>query len=76
MIGSLASSFGIPPQVASLAVNGLTQMFLKKSTPKAASGLMSALPKELTDQLNDNDEQRLTTTQDNIDRYMYHICVR
>ena len=69
IIGMLASSFGIPPQVASSAVTGLTQMFLHRSTPKAASGLMSALPKEVTDQFNDDDKQRLTTTQENLNRY-------
>ena len=65
----LASSFGIPPQLANVAVNGLTQMFLKKSTPKAASGLLSALPKELTDQISEGDKQKLTTTQVNVNRY-------
>jgi hypothetical protein len=70
VIGMLASSFGIPPQVASSAVSGITQMFLKKSTPKAASGLLSALPKEVTDQFNDNDKQNFTTKQvNNINRY-------
>jgi len=70
MIGMLASSFGIPPQVASSAVTGITQMFLKKSTPKAASGLLSSLPKDVTDQFNDNDKQNFTTKQvNNINRY-------
>ncbi|HEY9388076.1 MAG TPA: hypothetical protein VIP70_13625 [Nitrososphaeraceae archaeon] len=45
-------------------------MFLKKSTPKAASGLLSALSKEVTDQFNDNDKQNFTTKQvNNINRY-------
>ena len=69
MIGMLASSFGIPPQVATTAVNGLTQMFLQKSTPKGASGLLSALPQEMTNQINDNDKQKLTSTQVNVNRY-------
>ena len=51
MIGMLAQSFGIDPNVAGMAVNGATKMFLKKSTPKAASGLLSALPKDVTDHL-------------------------
>ena len=58
----LASSFGIPPQVPSSAVTGLTQMFLHKLLRKSALGLMSALPKEVKDQFNDDDKQRLTTT--------------
>ncbi len=69
MIGMLAQSFGIDPNVAGMAVNGATKMFLKKSTPKAASGLLSALPKDVTDQFDDNDKQQFKTTQDNLNRY-------
>jgi hypothetical protein len=68
MIGMLAQSFGVPPQIANTAVNSITQMFLQKSTPKAASGLLSALPAEVN-QINDNDKQKLTTTQVNVNRY-------
>ena len=64
------TSFGIPPQVANDAVTGVTQMVMKKSTPKAAEGLISALPKEVTDKFDDNEKQNFTTTQiSNIDRY-------
>jgi hypothetical protein len=69
MIGMLAQSFGIDPNVANMAVNGATKMFLKKSTPKAASGLLSALPKDVTDQFDDNEKQKFKTTQDNLNRY-------
>ena len=69
MIGMLAQSFGIDPNIASMAVNGATKMFLKKSTPKAASGLLSALPKDVTDQFDDNEKQKFKTTQDNVNRY-------
>ncbi|MGI0052123.1 MAG: hypothetical protein ACRD8K_10340 [Nitrososphaeraceae archaeon] len=47
MIGMLAQSFGINPNVASMAVNGATKMFLQKSTPKAASGLYLLYPRIL-----------------------------
>jgi hypothetical protein len=70
MIGMLASSFGIPSQVTSTAVSGLTQMFLQKSSPKAASGLLSALPKEVTNKFSDDDKQNFTTKEtNNINRY-------
>ncbi|HSF49414.1 MAG TPA: hypothetical protein VLA74_01530 [Nitrososphaeraceae archaeon] len=69
MIGMLAQSFGIDPNIASMAVNGATKMFLKKSTPKAASGLLTALPRDITDQFDDNDKQKFKTTQDNVNRY-------
>jgi hypothetical protein len=69
MIGMLAQSFGIDPNIASMAVNGATKMFLKKSTPKAASGLLSALPKDVTDQFDENEKQKFKTTQDNVNRY-------
>lgn len=69
MIGMLAGSFGIPPQIASVAVNGITQMLLQKSTPKAASGLLSSLPTDVTGQISEIDKQKLTTTQVNVNRY-------
>ena len=69
MIGMLAQSFGIDPSIANMAVNGATKMFLKKSTPNAASGLLSALPKDVTDQFDNNEKQKFKTTQDNVNRY-------
>ena len=59
MIGMLAHPFGIDPNIAGLAVNDATEIFLHKSTPKAASGLLSALPKNITDQFDDNDKKNL-----------------
>ena len=44
-------------------------MFLQKSAPKTASGLLSALPKEVTDKFSDNDKQDFTTKEININRY-------
>ena len=69
MIGMLAQSFGIDPNIAGMAVNGATKMFLKKSSPRSASGLLSALPKDVTDQFDDNEKQKFKTTQDNLNRY-------
>jgi hypothetical protein len=70
IIGSLAQSFGIPPQIASSAINGLTSMFLNKSSPKAAEGLLSALPKDVTDNFSQEEKQKFTTQQQqNINRY-------
>jgi hypothetical protein len=34
IVGMLVSSFGIPPQLASTAMTGVTRMFLQKSTPQ------------------------------------------
>ena len=70
IIGSLAQSFGIPPQIVSSAINGLTSMFLNKSSPKAAEGLLSALPKDVTDNFSQEEKQKFTTQQQqNINRY-------
>lgn len=70
MIGMLAQSFGIDPNIANMAVSGATKMFLNKSSPKATSGLLSALPKDVTDQFDDNEKQKFKTTQDNnLNRY-------
>ena len=66
----LASSFGIPPQLASTAMTGVTRMFLQKSTPKTASGLLNALPKDVTNQFSESEKQKFTTTaQNNLNRY-------
>ena len=45
-----------------MSVSGLTGLFLQKSTPKAASGLLSALPKDVTDQFTDQDKQKFKGT--------------
>jgi ABC-type Zn uptake system ZnuABC Zn-binding protein ZnuA len=42
--------------------------FFQKSTPKAASGLLSALPKNITDQFDENDKQKFKTTQENVNQ--------
>jgi hypothetical protein len=65
----LASSFGIPPQLASTAMTGVTRMFLQKSTPKTASGLLNALPKDVTNQFSESEKQKFTTTQTNLNLY-------
>lgn len=57
------------PQMASAAMNGATRMFLQKSSPKTASGLLNTLPKDVTDQFSDDDKQKFTTTQTNLNRY-------
>jgi len=69
IVGMLASSFGIPPQMASAAMNGATRMFLQRSSPKTASGLLNTLPKDVTDKFSDDDKQKFTTTQTNLNRY-------
>ncbi len=69
VIGMLASSFGIPPQVANLAVNTATKMFLQKSTPKAANGLLSSLPQQLIGQFTEDDRRQFVTTQVDLNRY-------
>jgi hypothetical protein len=69
IVGMLASSFGIPPQLASTAMSGVTRMFLQKSSPKTASGLLNALPKDVTNQFSESEKQKFTTTQTNLNRY-------
>ena len=69
MIGMLAQSFSIDPNIAGMTDNGAAKMFLKKSTPNAASGLLSALPKDVTHQFDNNEKQKFKTTQDNVNHY-------
>jgi hypothetical protein len=70
LIGSIASSFGIPPQMANAAVSGVTSLVLQKSKPKAASGLLSSLPNDVTSQFSESDKQKFTSGQAaNLNRY-------
>jgi hypothetical protein len=50
-------------------VSGLTSLFLQKSTPKAASGLLSGLPKDITDKFSESDKQKFAAGQANLNRY-------
>ncbi|MGA7542566.1 MAG: hypothetical protein WBW34_05825 [Nitrososphaeraceae archaeon] len=46
------------------------EVFLQKSTPKTASGLLNALPKDVTNQFSESEKQKFTTTaQTNLNRY-------
>src|SRR6476620_6742852 len=67
IIGSLAAS--LPSAIATTAVNGLTQMFLQKSTPKATTSLLKALPNDVTSQISEADRQKLASSQVDLDRY-------
>jgi hypothetical protein len=70
LIGSIAASFGIPPQMANAAVSGVTSLVLQKSKPKAASGLLSSLPNDVTSQFSESDKQKFTSGQaTNLTRY-------
>ena len=68
IISNLAESLGIGPDVAKFAIDTTTKIFLQKSTPKAASGLLHSLPKNITDQFDDNQRRAFTTTQEEITR--------
>lgn len=51
-------------------MTGVTRMFLQKSTPKTTSGLLNALPKDVTNQFSESEKQKFTTTaQTNLNRY-------
>lgn len=50
-------------------MTGVTRMFLQKSTPKTASGLLNTLPKDVTNQFSESEKQKFTTTQTNLNRY-------
>ncbi|NOJ29296.1 MAG: hypothetical protein DA328_03915 [Nitrososphaeraceae archaeon] len=69
IIKMLAGSFGIPPQVANLAINAATKMVLQKSSPKTAESLLSSMPKQLVEKFNDDDRKQLVTTQIDLNRY-------
>ncbi len=64
VIGMLAQSFGISPNVANMALNLATKMLLQKSNPSTASGLLSGgLPSFLTDMFSNDEKKEFTTSQ-------------
>lgn len=69
MVGMIAKSFGIDPRLASMATGAVTKMFLQKSTPQNASNILQSLPRNITEQFNEEEKKQFTSNQENLDRY-------
>lgn len=66
IINMVAQKVGISPQMAQMAVPLVSKFVLQKSQPNQASGLLSALPTEITGMFSDSEKKDFTTTQQEI----------
>jgi hypothetical protein len=66
IIGTFAKRSGLLPQIAIMALPMITRFFLKKASPKNASGLMSMIPSGLRDIFSDDEKIEFTTKQENV----------
>ena len=63
IVNMVAQKAGIPPQMAQMAVPLVSKFILQKSQPNQASGLLSALPNEITGMFSDDEKKDFTTNQ-------------
>jgi len=66
IISMVAQKVGISPEMAKMAIPLVSKFILQKSTPDQASGLLSALPADLTGMFSDDEKKDFTTTQQDI----------
>lgn len=66
IITTIAQKFGISPEMAKLAIPLISKFVLQKSTPDQASGLLSALPTDITEIFSENEKKEFTTTQQDL----------
>ena len=66
IITMIAQKIGISPEMAKMAIPLISKFALQKSTPDQASGLLSALPTDITGMFSDDEKKDFTTTQQNL----------
>jgi len=63
IINMVAQKVGISPEMAKMAIPLVSKFILQKSSPDQASGLLSALPGDITGMFSDDEKKGFTTTQ-------------
>ncbi|MDH3618768.1 MAG: hypothetical protein OES14_03100 [Nitrosopumilus sp.] len=63
IVNMVAQKVGIPPEMAKMAIPLVSKFLLQKSSPDQASGLLSALPTDVTGMFSDDEKKDFTTTQ-------------
>jgi len=66
IITMIAQKIGISPEMAKMAIPLISKFALQKSTPDQVSGLLSALPTDITGMFSDDEKKDFTTTQQNL----------
>lgn len=66
IINMVAQKVGISPEIAKMAIPLVSKFLLQKSSPNQASGLLSALPTDITGMFSDDEKKDFTTNQQNL----------
>jgi len=66
MVSMIAEKIGISPEMAKIAIPLISKFILQKSTPTQASGLLSALPTDITGMFSDDEKKGFTTNQQDL----------
>lgn len=66
IINMVAQKVGIPPEMAKMAIPLVSKFLLQKSSPDKASGLLSALPADVTGMFSDDEKKDFTTNQQDL----------
>ncbi|MDH3192360.1 MAG: hypothetical protein OEM18_06720 [Nitrosopumilus sp.] len=62
----VSQKVGISPQIAQIAIPLVSKFLLQKSSPDQASGLLSALPTDITKMFSDDEKKDFATTQQDL----------
>jgi hypothetical protein len=66
IVNMVAQKVGIPPEMAKMAIPLVSKFLLQKSSPDQASGLLSALPTDITGMFSADEKKDFTTNQQDI----------
>ncbi|MDH3502843.1 MAG: hypothetical protein OEL69_10135, partial [Nitrosopumilus sp.] len=66
IINMVSQKVGISPQIAQIAIPLVSKFLLQKSSPDQASGLLSALPTDITKMFSDDEKKDFATTQQDL----------
>jgi uncharacterized protein (DUF2267 family) len=66
IINMVSQKVGISPQMAQIAIPLVSKFLLQKSSPDQASGLLSALPTDITKMFSDDEKKDFATTQQDL----------
>jgi hypothetical protein len=59
IIATMSEKIGISPEMAKIAIPLISKFVLQKSNPTQASGLLSALPKDITGMFSEDEKKIL-----------------
>jgi len=66
IVTMIAQKIGISPEMAKMAIPLISKFVLQKSTPDQATGLLSALPTDITGMFSDDEKKDFKMTQQDL----------